>query len=714
MKNKFYSLVIFALLSNNLISAVNPAFPDEIILQDDSLIIAFDSISGAITRMERKSTHWIMERRAELGVSFRLHVPMPDRRYNFVLGQKQHVFKVDKKSDNEVSLQWKNLISENGGVLPVTLTAHVTLNDGKLIFQAEIENDSELTIESIDYPYFGDFNSPSRNARMDVRTMWYAYLGSSQIYPYFGNEKGYWGVFVPTKTFESFKSNFCLIQAPGQGLYIDVHDPAQPYLIQYTFEQHPGVIQSGSSLIPSGDEISGLKVHLEFRTCHFIFAHPNSKVNLVPVHLKFYSGDWQSGVDIYKEWRATWLKQPHIPEWLNDVNSWMQLQINSPEQDYRVSYNDLIKYGEECAANGVKAIQLVGWNHGGQDGDLPLQSTEPGLGSWKELKDAIVKIQKMGVKIILFGKLNNADRTTDWYKKELHRYAAVDPYGNPYEFEGYSYFTPTQLAGINNRRGDVMDFLCPGFQSAMTTEFQKLLDLGSDGWLFDELGNHGWGKYNFAADHGYTPPGYNYSGDLPLSAKLRKAADNVSPDFLFAGEGQADWLMPFYPCSYFRIWNGPNAVSRYIDSKAPLVLAITGFDDREMLNLILMNRYIISYEPFNFKGHLTDFPLTLAYGKKIDSLRRKYRPWLWDAEFRDVKGAKVNADGLFGYSVFITSTGKRTVVIVNAEADKTISANVEIPDPGNLVIASPEKPDAVPTSGKMEIPARSAVVVMEQ
>jgi len=45
------------------------------------------------------------------------------------------------------------------------------------------------------------------------------------------------------------------------------------------------------------------------------------------------------------------------------------------------------------------------------------------------------------------------------------------------------------------------------------------------------------------------------------------------------------------------------------------MVAVTGFDDREMPNLILMQRYMISYEPYNFKGHLTDFPLTLAIAK---------------------------------------------------------------------------------------------------
>ena len=42
---------------------------------------------------------------------------------------------------NEVSLRWNKLISENGGVLPITLTTHVALKDNILIFQTELEND---------------------------------------------------------------------------------------------------------------------------------------------------------------------------------------------------------------------------------------------------------------------------------------------------------------------------------------------------------------------------------------------------------------------------------------------------------------------------------------------------------------------------------------------------------------------------------------------
>ena len=697
----------------------------EVVLQDKKLMIAFDSNTGSLVRMENKTTGWVIERRPDLGMSFRIFAPMPNRRYNFILGQNQRAVKVEKVSENEVKIVWKNLLSEHDGVLPMTLTATVVLNDGVLTFDATLQNNSKLTVETIDYPYFGDLNSPSRNTTMRVRTAWYGNLGSDEIYPNFSNEKGYWGDFYPTKTFDSFRSLFCLIQSPEQGLYVEMKDPTQPYQMQYTFEQHPGVMSSITNIVPQEDNIAGkslsgnsasaeVPVHLEFRACHFIFAHPKTTTKLAPVVVECYNGDWHSGVDIYKEWRKSWFKPAHIPDWVKEVNSWQQLQINSPEQDYRVKYTELLKYGEECAKNGVKAIQLVGWNKGGQDGGDPAQNIDPGLGTWQQLHDAIEKIQAMGVKIILFAKLNWADKTTEWDKTELYKYAATDPYGIRYEQGGYSYYTPTQLAGINNHRRDVMDFLDPAYQKIAVHEFEKILALGSSGWLFDEVCHHGPVKYSFARDHGYTAPGFIYHGDMIVGRQLTEAADKVNKDFLFAGEGPQDWLMQYYPFSYFRINENSTAVDRYIDPQAPLMVAVTGFDDRQMINLCLLDRYIIEYEPYNFKGFLSDYPLTLAYGKKVDELRRKYKEYLWDADFQDTKGATVTADAPVKYSVFVTGAGKRAVVVLNQNANKELTAKVDIPNHGKLEVITPEDQNEQSTMGTIKIPALSAAIIIER
>jgi hypothetical protein len=171
--------------------------------------------------------------------------------------------------------------------------------------------------------------------------------------------------------------------------------------------------------------------------------------------------------------------------------------------------------------------------------------------------------------------------------------------------------------------------------------------------------------------------------------------------------------MQYFPVSEVGVTAIP--ICQYIDDRHALLLAgVSGFDDREQLNRILMRHCVIQYEPFYYKGHLSDFPLTMAYGKKIDALRRKYKAYLWDGEFRDTLGASVSADSSFGYSVFVAGSGKRAVVIINQEFNKPIMAKVELPNSGKLIVATPENPAAAPTTGTLEIPARSAAVVMEE
>jgi hypothetical protein len=661
-------------------------FAGEVTLQDESLAASFDTDSGALTRLENKSTHWVIERRPELGISFQLNAPTSDQKDNFVLGRKQRAVEVKKISAQQVRLQWQNLASERGGVLPITLTAIVSLTNGVLTFDTTLENNSPLMVSTVDYPYLGDLNPPAKDLPMSSQHMWYGGLPSEDISQ---------GPIVMSK-----QSLFCLIQSTNQGLYAEMHDPTQPYLLNFVFK-------------PQRDSIlTGKPARVEFYTRHFIYAHPHTTVKLVPVVLRGYQGDWHAGLDCYKEWRATWFKEPHLPDWAKEVHSWTMLRMNSVEQDYLVPYTNLVNYAREWATNGVKAVQVVGWNKGGQDGDDPSQDTDPGLGTWQEFHDTIAQVQGMGVKVILFAKLNWADLTTSWYSNELYKYECTDQNGKRYEQGGYAYVTPTQLAGIGLHRRAVMDFLDPDYRKIALNEFDKILALGSEGWLWDEVCHHATALYTWAPNHGYTPPGYVYGGDLPLSAELRAAADKVSPDFLFSGEGPEDWLMQYYPVSETGVTAVP--VCQYLDRHALMLAGVSGFDDREQLNMILLRRCVIQYEPFLYKGYLSDFPLTVAYGKKIDALRSKYKDYLWDGEFRDTLGAHVSANGSFRYSVFVADGGKRAVVVVNQEFDKAITVEVNLPHPGKLALATPENPDAVPTSGTLEIPARSAAVVMEQ
>ena len=340
--------------------------------------------------------------------------------------------------------------------------------------------------------------------------------------------------------------------------------------------------------------------------------------------------------------------------------------------------------GEECARHGVKAIQLTGWNFGGQDQGNPSHDPDPRLGTFEELKEAIAQIQAMGVKLILFSKFTWADRATEWFRNELVKYAIKDPHGDYQVHPGYQYQTLTQLLDINTKRLVPMCFLSEEYLRICEAEFRKTLDLGADGILFDECLHHTPALLCFDESHGHRPGAPVYANDRLLIQRFAAIARERNPDFLFAAEAAYDWEFEAYHVSYHRSESKHHIpLSRYMLPDVPLITAVTGFDDRNMVNQCLLYRYAISYEPYNVKGRLDDYPMTMAYGKQMDALRTELRDYFWDGEFRHEVGAAVTCDGKphHPYAVFINRiTGKPGVVIANFDEHQTITVQAVLDD----------------------------------
>jgi hypothetical protein len=77
---------------------------------------------------------------------------------------------------------------------------------------------------------------------------------------------------------------------------------------------------------------------------------------------------------------------------------------------------------------------------------------------------------------------------------------------------------------------------------------------------------------------------------------------------------------------------------------------------------------------------------------------------------------KVKNEAKVYYSVFINhKTDKRAIVVANPSYDQPISVEVELENKrGVFLMASPEVQVAKESNGKIEIPALSAVVLMEK
>ncbi|MBC7815181.1 MAG: hypothetical protein H7175_28745, partial [Burkholderiales bacterium] len=276
----------------------------------------------------------------------------------------------------------------------------------------------------------------------------------------------------------------------------------------------------------------------------------------------------------------------------------------------------------------------------------------------------------------------------------------------------------TQLMDINTKRLIPMCFSSEDYLRVCDDEFRKMVELGADGILFDESLHHTPALLCFDESHGHRYGAPVYANDRKLIQNFHRISDPVNADFLFAGEANYDWEMDTYHLSYHRSESKQHIpLSRYMLPEGLFMTAVTGFNDRNMVNQCLLFNYVISYEPYNFKGHLDDYPLTMAYGTKMDALRAELRDYFWDGEFRHEVGAKVTSESKphQPFAVFINAkNGKSGVVVANYDEIKTITVQIAL-DNGETLnrYRLVEDADWQSSANGIVIPPQSAAVVIE-
>ena len=695
------------LIANPVAACSAQSPPDLLVLENERWRVAIDRATGCVASLESKSEGWRLD-----GAGMRLHVPAPEHRFHY-LTEKHTKAPAIRSAGASAEITWNGFESERMGKLDIEVRETVRLDAAAIHFRYEIYNSSAAVIESYAYPRLKGLKPPSGEKTMRQTAWSYSGMSSRTLWPAFGNDVGYYGYDTPAQLRHlGTDHQFCLILGEARGLYLGYHDEGQKQTVQVCFALAPAYVDSfDSDAHDASAKVADSAVSIDPN--HLCFIQPGASQKSESLVLASFAGGWHAGADIYKAWRATWYERPRMPAWVRDVHSWQQIQINSAEDRLEFPYSHLPKVAEACARWGVKAIQLTGWQIGGQDRDFPLHDTDPRLGTAQEFRDAIAASRKMGVEIVLFNKYAWADVTAPDYA-EFRKFAIEDPYGHAYEFNGYNYDTPTQISGINARHGTGMCQASPLWRQRALVEFRKSVELGASGILFDECQWH-MSPYCFAKDHGHPVPGAVFSGDVPLIEGFRAIID--PEQFVFAGESPYDLELRTYDMSYFRIERGFVPFGRYIDPFQPMSVAVTGWNDRQMINACLLYRFSMSYEPRDFHGELDEYPETMKYGRAVDELRRRYREWLWDAEFRDTLGATVTANGKphDTYSVFQRCDGRRAVVVANMSDTDPIDIEIGFSplQPAEFVVISIEDLEGQPSKGKIKIPAASALVALE-
>jgi len=677
-------------------------------LENDNIQAVFNLNNGALVQFKDKKTSWNIISENKFGRSFEMMVLLKSGQRTTIHGTDQAKPEL-KRSGNRITFIWKTLRLSPQDKLPakIQFSGSVSLTENGLEYDGEVANRSECVVENLCWPVIGDFVNPGKSDPLLFQYITYSRLETETLFPHPKSYTGWCN--LPEAAFGLFHNN-------KQGLYVSSKDAKLNEYIQFMYEMLPldnyGALAGTVPTTIADNERICLRTQLKAK--RVIYTQPDSLSRLVSVVLQPYSGSWHAGADIYKKWRATWYKPPYRPEWIRNVNSWQQLQINSSEDFRSFQYKDLVDYARECKQLGVNAIQLTGWHLGGQDRGVPGHSTDPRLGTEEELKAAITASQRLGVKILLFTKFTWIDLTSDLYE-DYKDHIAKDVAGNPCLHPGYNYNTYTQLLGINTRRFGVLCLEDTACRRLLCNEFQKCLDLGAAGMVYDENQHHAGHQLCFDPSHGHRIPGFLYRGADLLGSDFMRITQKFHYNFLMAGEGCYDLQSKYY-ATYTRADVHHIPVLRYIDPELPIACAVIDHFDKNRINMCLKNRYAISYEPRSFKGLLSEIPRLVNYGRQVDRLREKYKDRLWFAVYKDTLGASV-AGNHISYSVFERRRdGKKAVVILNTDLNEPSVATIAIDESlRNLLVVSPENPDPVPLlKREITLQPQSAVVVWEE
>ncbi len=617
-----------------------------------------DLASGALVGMQSKLTGWKMLENAAVGRAFEANVKLADGRFL----RHQRIFAGASRSEDfgqRTDFFVWNGLKAGSEKLDIGFQGRISLTDDGLVYSGTLDNASDAVVEQLTWPFMGEVTVPEDTQRMLFQYFTYTKFNTEELYP---REAGTGWSNLPEHA-------FTLVHNTKQGLYLSSMDHKLDEYIRCIYETLPDgdyAAQAGAATSKRGNGERKL-MRTQIKAARMLYLQPGESRNLVPV--------------IMTPMRVLGTRARISTRQGGRRGSWNRTAPHGSTRTIR---------GSSCRSTRRKAALTSRsrtcpntWTRPNATASMPSSSpagptagrtaacptsVDPRLGTAEEFRKVIADAQKKGVNILLFTKFTWADLTTEYHEKYLpHRAinASLDPYVHP----GYNYNTYTQLIGVNTRRFSIHCMMDDELRSMLHTEFQKCLDLGAAGMVYDENQHHAGAMLCFDPNHGHRVPGFNYQGADKLGREFYEMCQKSNPDFLMVGEGCYDLQSQYYG-TYTRAdyWHEP--VLRYIDPTVPIACAVIDHNDLNHVNMCLADRYAMSYEVRNFKGHLGEFPRVMAYGRKVDNLRRRYADFLWNGEFLDVLGATVKGDNI-RYTVFRNlKNGKKAVVVYNVDTKK--------------------------------------------
>lgn len=681
-------------------------------LEDPHLSMRFDPRTGGLVRFDDGRTGaWLEE--ANAGSLFVLEIPRGGDRTVVVQTSQQTLtgHEIDE-AKSILTLRWNDPVTSAGERLGGDITVTVAIEDGvaRLALSFHLL-DGE--VEAVRFPSLRGVRPAA--PKLELRGVDYSTGTRVDLLPVFDSNAPYWGTMFPDYASGNLRpelvgnptSPFVALVTDAGGITVM---PAVPTLdfIGWRASLEPGYADSLG-------RTAGPDAAVTLDAIHFPAA-TGDRVEVPAMSLAPYAGDWTASLEPYRRnqaptrrSRAAWLAEPRL---------WLQVQLMSTEGEARYDFDDLVDIIEECAAAGIGAIQIVGWNEGGQDGLVPWHRPSVKLGGLAKLQRALDRARELDVATVLYVKYVWVEKPGPHWD-ELERFVSRDPNGQPYAQPGPVYHSSRKRYGISTPWYVPLCFGVRELRERIANEVAEMASWGADGILADESLYHGRALLCFAHDHGHPVGASAFTWDAAYLDDIRARLGDAADTFVIAAEGAYDAQFEDYDVSYFRSASAQHRpVGRMLRPDARIVTALTGFDEHGMIAQSILDGYAMSLEPFNFKGRPADMPATVERARRAEDVRRRYADWLWNGELvggdaisiRGLDGSEPNA--LVRHTVWRRDAddSSRVVVVANLGAEA-----VDLHLDGLAEGAQIERLDGTPGSAlgqTLTIDPRDAVVVV--
>lgn len=651
-----------------------------VMLENAHFKITFDARNGAITSFVVKKNNSDLVGEKRLAANFRIGLPLKDYLANYIEGEEQKAISV-KKEGNTVVVKFSGMQSIKGSY-NLDLTCRIQLEGDAVSFRSRLTNHTEYPVSEFWFPRIGGWTQFGQDSEAKMAVPGYnndcrQNIALFKKFPstrVFGAEAAEWSADYPGMTMPWW---YLYDEKNDLGLYMGYHDTTFRYSTWHTYLT-PNVAQQGEWLKPQ--QAGGEPVGITFSHVRYPFIQSGETFESGVFIIRAGKGDWHDGVKTYRDWFVSHFPVDKSNSWLRKKSAWFTSILFQPEDKIIADYKKYDEWTQDANKFGIHCHELIGWDNGGLERNYPLYIPEEKLGGREGFKTLLQSIKNRGDHCLVFMNYNVLDMSTDWYRKELHKYMSQDQFGNQAIWMGWGESTLLARKQLSVRY-HVRSSVVPGIRKILDDFYVQLVKDGAQAFQIDKLVVGSSLDFN---------PLNTAKPDVALCQELVSAIDTlvqkcraINPDLRLASEFSTDRFIPYFDVGY-RNANGAYGISpmRYVFPEWTACQHIGEPQDYRGVNGAVLTGAVLCIEPNTYQGSIDQpmFKELALYIKEVERMRSELANQIFLSKYYDNLYAKVapvkQTNSLF-YKVHGAAETDRRAILVANDGKEVVEYNWE-------------------------------------